>query len=165
MNNYIRGNIDIDLSLATLAAKTGLFAATDTVIDRMRVSSIKATYSISDFTQSAGAGPVEVLVAHSDYTLAEVEQFIELGTSWSEADLIDKEIQSRLIRRIGVFDSPPQAAGAYTLNDGKPIYTKLNWSMTNGLGLNFVLYNRGTGAIATTDPNVNISGHANLWKA
>ncbi len=164
-NRYVRGNLDIDIALGTLAGKTGLFGASDTVVDRMRISSIKAVYSLSNVTVLGNAGPVLVLVAHSDYTLAEVEQFIELGTSWSEADQIDKEIQSRKIRRIGVLDIVTSTGGAAALNDGKPITTKLNWTVTNGLGLNFVAYNMGTGAFATTDPNVNINGHANLWMA
>ncbi len=163
---YIKGNIDIDAALGTLAPKTAVLVASDTVVDRTLVSSIVATYSLSGLTQAENDGPIEVGVAHSDYSLAEVEAFLELDTSWSETDLTDREIMTRKIRRIGVFDTPSQevtAGGAYTLNDGKPIKTKLNWIVTDGQGLNFFHYNLGTSALATTDPNGNIRGHANLW--
>ncbi len=166
MGRYVRGNLDIDQALGTLASKTALTADTDTVIDRTLVSSVVATYTLSNLAEAANAGPIEVGVAHSDYTLAEIEAFLELASSWNETDLIDKEIQSRKIRRIGVFDSPAAATagtGAYTLNDGRPMKTKLNWIMTNGQGLQFWFYNLGTAALATSDPNVNIRGHANLW--
>ncbi len=165
MGRYIRGNIDIAQLLGTLAARTAIEASTDTVIDRTLVSSVVATYSLANMTVGANDGPIEVVVAHSDYTLAEVEEFLELGTSWNETDLIDKEVQSRKIRRIAVFDTPASsgAGGAYVINDGKPIKTKLNWIMTNGQGLNYFLYNMGTSALATTDPTVFIRGHANLW--
>ncbi len=165
-NGYTKGNLDIDQSLGTLASKTAVLAATDTVIDRTLVSSVKATYTLSNLAEAANAGPIEVGVAHGDYTLAEIEAYLELATSWKETDLLDKEIQSRRIRRIGVFDSPAAATagtGAYTLNDGKAIRTKLNWILTNGQGLNYWIYNLGTAALATSDPNVNIRGHANLW--
>ncbi len=164
MGRYIRGNLAIDTSLGTLAAKTAILGASDTVIDRTLVSSVVATYSISNLTAAAGDGPIQVGVAHGDYTLAQIEEYLELATSWNETDLIDKEVQSRKIRRIGVFDSPQSgSSGAYSLNDGKAITTKLNWIMTNGQGLNFFFYNLGTSALATTSPNVNVNGHANLW--
>ncbi len=163
MGRYVRGNIDSDLGLATLAAKTGVLTPSDTVIDRTLISSVVATYSLSNWSVIADVGPIEMVVAHSDYTLAEIEAWLELPTSWKETDMLDREILSRKIRRIGVFDTPVTTGGAYTLNDGKALKTKLNWIVTNGQGLNWMAYNRGTAAVATTNPNVNISGHANLW--
>ncbi len=164
MGRYVKGNLDLDGDLGTLASRTAVLISTDTVIDRTLVSSVVATYSLSGVSIGNDIGPVEVGVAHSDYTLAEIEAYLELATSWNETDLLDKEVQSRKIRRIGVFDSPVGGAGgAYMLNDGKPIKTKLNWIMTNGQGLNYFAYNLGTAAFSTTDPNVKIRGHANLW--
>lgn len=163
MGRYIRGNLDIDIDLGTLATKTAILGSTDTVIDRTLVSSVVATYSLSGMTAASGDGPLEVGVAHGDYTLAEIEGFLELTTSWKETDMLDREILSRKIRRIGVFDTPATVGESYTLNDGKALKTKLNWIVTNGQGLNFWVYNLGTSALETTDPNVNIRGHANLW--
>ncbi|MFQ0997901.1 hypothetical protein [Gilliamella sp. CG33] len=164
MGRYIRGNIDLDLSLGTLASKTAVLDATEVVTEKALVSSIVATYSLSNMTAAADVGPIEVGVAHSDYSLAEIEGYLERTVSWSEGDLISKEISSRKVRRVGVFDFPsPSGSGSYSLNDGKAIKTKLNWILTTGQGLNFWYYNQGTQALATTDPNGNIVGHANIW--
>ncbi len=164
MSGYLDGNIDQDLGLATLAAKTGILTATNTVSEKRRVSSVRCTYALTDWTVNANSGPIMILVAHSDYTLAEVEEWIERSGSWSMSDLVADEVRRRKIKRIGIFRIPPTAHGA-VLNDGKPIRTKLNWTLITGQGLNFVGYNLGTAALTTTSPNVNIQGKANLWPA
>ncbi len=162
-SKYIPGNIQLDVVLTTLAAATGVLAATDTVDDTTRVSSVKAMYSLEDFTDGAGIGPIILAVAHSDYSLAEVEEFLELTTGWSQANLVSREISARRIRKIGVFESAPSGTAVATLNDGKPIKTKLNWLLSEGQGLNFVGYNSGSNAVATTVPRIHVDGKANLW--
>ncbi len=160
--NYLPGNIDIDLELgATLAANTVILVATQTVTETARVTSVKCMYSLGNWTPAAGEGPIMVGVAHSDYSLAEIEAWIEQVNTWSQGDLVAKEISSRLIRRIGVFDAPTLHE-VTTLNDGKPIRTKLNWMLTTGQGLNFFGYNMGV-TLTGTSPNLDIQGKANLW--
>jgi len=163
MSRYVKGNVDEDFALGTLAANTAILEASDTVGERTRITSVDVIYTLAGMTASDNAGPIEVGFAHSDYTLAEIEEFLELTTSWNEGDLLDKEVSSRLIRRIGVFDTPATAGESYTLNDGKAIKTKLNWILNAGQGLNWFAYNQGGAALATTDPNVHIVGHANLF--
>ncbi len=164
MGKYIRGNIEIDIPGGTLAGTTGLIGATvDQVGERMLVSSVVATYSLSGWTGGDNIGPVMVGLAHHDYTLAEIEAYLEHQTSWNEGDLVSQEIANRKIRRIGVFESPGDVGADASLNDGKPVKTKLNWILVTGQGVNFWIYNQGSAAFATTDPNVHISGHANLW--
>lgn len=162
-SGYIKGNIDIDLDLGTLAAKTGLLAPTNTVLEKRRVSSIKCMYTMSGRTISDNVGPAMVLVAHSDYTLSEIEAWIEQTSSWDEGNLVGQEISNRRIRKIGTFPGSRNNTEASPLNDGKPIRTKLNWVLTTGQGLNFVAYNLGTAPYATTDPNMNVQGQANLF--
>jgi len=163
MGRYIKGNIDMDAALGTLAAKTAVLQGTqDGVTERTLLTSIDCVYSLSDFTLGANIGPVEVGVAHSDYTLAEIEAWIELSTGWDEGDLVSREISGRKIRRIGVFEHI-STDGNSVLNEGRLLKTKLNWILTTGKNLDFYFYNRGTAAIASSDPNVNISGHANLF--
>ncbi len=162
--NYIPGNIQLDIVLTTLAAATGVLAATATVDDTTRITSVRASYSLEDMTQGAGIGPIVCGVAHSDYTLAEVEAWIKLTTGWSQANMVSKEISGRRIRRIGTFPgSNTDGSGISVLNDGKPIRTKLNWEVTEGQGLNFWAFNTGSNAIATTVPRVHVEGKANLW--
>lgn len=163
MAKYIRGNIAEDVALGTLASRTAVLESTPTVVDTTRVTSIKVLYTLSGLTPAANSGPIMVGVAHSDYTLAEVEEFIELASSWSAANLINRERSNRLIRRVGVFEIPALSTESTTLNDGKAIRTKLNWRLSEGQGLNFWFYNLGEAALVTTDPNVHLEGHANLF--
>ncbi len=163
MSRYINGGLDVDLSLSTLAAKTAVGAVTNTVSDACRVSSIRAGYTLSDMTPVANAGPIAVYVAHSDYTAAEVEGFIEAASAWDLGDKIAKEVRSRLVRLIGVFDIPSNATESSRLNEGRPIKTRLNWLLADGDGLKFIAYNMGVAALATTNPNLNVFGNANLW--
>lgn len=163
MSNYIRGNLTEDVPLGTLGARTAVLESTPTVDDTTRVTSIKAIHSLSGLTPIENVGPIMIGVAHSDYTLAEVEEWIELGSSWSQANLINRERGNRLIRRIGVFEIPALPTESTTLNDGKALRQKLNWRLAEGQGLNFWAYNLGEVALQTTDPNWHIEGHANLF--
>ncbi len=161
---YIKGNVDEDFALGTLAGNTGILQATqDQVGERSLVSSVQAIYGLSGFTIGDNIGPVEVGLMHGDYTLAELEEFLELTTGWNEGDLRSREISNRKIRRIGVFDPPDNAGESVALNGGRPVKTKLNWILNAGQGLTFWIYNQGGSAFATTDPNCHIVGHANLW--
>ncbi len=163
-SNYIPGQIDLQIALTTLAANTGVrVAVTGTVDDTTRVSSIRCTYSLANFTPTADAGPILAVVAHSDYSLAEIEEYLENTSGWGNADLVGQERVDRRIRRIGVFPTARDAVGISVLNDGRPIKTKLNWKLMPGQTLAFVGYNMGTAAIATTVPDVHVMGKANLW--
>ncbi len=162
---YIKGNVDNDFSLGTLAASTALLSVNvDTVSERAWCSSLKATWTRSGWTVADNVGPIEVGVMHSDYTLAELEAFLELTSGWDEGDLISREVASRKIRRIGVFEAPGGGGlGADALNGGRPVHTKTGWMLKTGATLTYWAYNMGTGAVVTTDPNIHIRGHANLW--
>ncbi len=164
MRKYIRGSVDETLALTTLAARTVVSAPFDeSVIERTLVSSIVATYSIRGLTPAGDVGPILVGIAHSDYTAPEIEAVIENTGSWNEGDKVSQEVAGRQIRIIGVFDNPEDALKAVTLNDGKPIRTKLNWILTTGQTLKLFCYNLGESAVVTTVPDVDCQGHANLW--
>lgn len=162
---YLKGNVDETLGLGTLAAQT--LTGTDydeSVNERTFISSHKATWSISDWTPGAGIGPVLVGIAHGDYTNAEVEEVIENTGSWNEGDKVAQEVAKRQIRIVGKFESPEGGSTFDTiLNEGKPIHTKLNWILNQGETLRLWAYNLGSQPFATTDPQVRISGHVNLW--
>ncbi len=163
-SKYLKGNIDLDLSIGALGAKSTAVASTQDVVDTTRVSSVRATYSLSNYTKGFDIGPIAVGVAHGDYTLAEIEEFLETTGSWAIGNKIQQERANRRIRRIGVFLSPDTAGSASRLNDGKPITTKLNWTLAEGQDLKFWVYNLGTVSVgATTNANLNVFGHANLW--
>ncbi len=164
MGRYLKGRVDETLTLSALAAATAAITDFDEVVnERTLVSSLVATWSMDDFTEGADSGPIEVGVAHNDYTGAEIEEFLENTGSWNEGAKVEQEISRRQIRAIGVFESAQQALGTTSLNEGKPLKTKLNWILNQGDTLRLWAYNRGTAAVATTVPNVHASGHANLW--
>ncbi len=167
---YIRGAISDDMDLGTLAGNTGVLSnLAPAGVDRAtKVSSIEATYSLSSWTPATNTGPILVLLAHSDYSLTEVEEFIEASESWNESDLVAQEVANRKIRRIGVFDVPPDSAitDIITLvgrNGSRVIKTKLNWLLQEGQQVNVIAYNTGPTAVGTTDPDLHTAGHANLW--
>ncbi len=163
-SKYLNGTLNIDVGAGTLANKTGVSGTTQsTVTDTTRVSSIKATYTLSDFTPGNNIGPILVAVAHPDYSDAEIEEFIESTTSWDVNDMIAAEQRGRRVRIIGVFNVPETSTHSSRLNDGKPVRTKLNWVLGEGDGLKFFVYNTGNASVATTIPNINIFGNANLW--
>jgi len=168
MGGYLKGNIDESLSLGTLASLTLVSDTWDeTVVEKTFVSSIVAIWSLSDFTPAIGDGPILVGVAHSDYTDAEIEAVLENTGSWDQGDLVQQETARRLVRIIGKFELEAVAGstfgGASVLNDGKPIKTKLNWTLVTGQTLRHWAYNLGSSPIATTVPLLKVSGHANLW--
>ncbi len=163
MGKYIRGNIAENMALGTLAANTLISGTTDTVNERTLISSVVASYSLSGFTAGDNIGPVLVGLAHGDYSDAEIEEWVENQTSWDEGDLKQQEVANRKIRRIGLFDIPAAVGESIALNEGRLIKSKLNWILLQGQALKLWAYNTGTAAIATTDPNVHMQGHANLW--
>lgn len=165
MGKYIRGRVDEVLGIGTLAAKTLITQVFDETVDEETlVSSIVASYSVIGATPGTDVGPLQVGIAHSDYTSAEIEEYIENTGSWSRGNLVQsKEIGNRLIRSIGVFAGAGSPLGVVQLNDGVPIKTKLNWNLVTGQTLELWGYNLGTSAFATTSPQVHADGYVNMW--
>lgn len=145
-------------SLGTLATDTGLIQAllTSVLTHDYRCTSVVATYTMDGLT--AGEGPVIVGLAHGNYSLAEIEEWIEnsLGQVTGPNDLVEREVANRLIRQIGSFE------GDGPLNDGKPIKTRLNWLVADGHRLLFWTYNQGSQL--TTGAQVRVTGQTNgFW--
>ncbi len=164
MGKYIKGQVDEEMAIGTLAAKDVIATGFDQAVEeRTLISSMVATWSLKNVTPSPTAGPLLVGIAHSDYSAPEIEAWLESVGSWSEGDLVNQEITNRKIRRVGIFPNTGSVNDASVLNDGKPIKTKMNWILTTGQNLQTWAYNLGTGAFATTDPSVDVQGHVNLW--
>ncbi len=163
---YLRGNINISKALGTLAQTVGILqSVSDVVEDTTWCSSIKCQYAMNNWTGVINAGPIQVYVAHSDYSLQEIEAYIESTASWDQGDKIAQEVRSRKIRHVGQF-YPQGGSGAAATNDmngGRFVRTKIGWMLSEGDTLTFCFYNGGQVAVGTTDPVVEIMGHANLW--
>ncbi len=164
MGKYIRGNVDEVVNMATLSSRTVVVQNFgETVNERTRVTSLVGRWSLDDLTPLANQGPIMCGLAHSDYTAAEVEEWIENTGSWNEGDLVNQEIGQRKIRMVGIFQKPGTIVESSVLNDGKPIKTKLNWTLLQGQTLEMWAYNLGSVDISTTVPQMHLEGHANLW--
>ncbi len=161
---YIKGNVDELLTLTGLVANTLVGTQfDDSVNERTFISSLVASYSISNFTLGTDDGPIMVGVAHSDYSDAEIEAVIEVTGSWNEGDLIAREVGQRLVRVIGIFRATGAATETMTLQEGKMIRTKLGWILLQSQSLRLWAYNLGTSNLATTAPTIRVQGHVNLW--
>lgn len=106
--------------------------------------SVKATWNRRGGT--VGEGPIKVGVAHSDYSNAEIEEWIEDNTGWAEGNMISQEISSRKIRQVGVFSAE---TADESLNDGRPIRTKCGWQLQTGDTLTVWAHNRSGGTLTT----------------
>ena len=161
---YIKGNIDDQVSIGTLAGRTLVSSGSDEqVSERTYASSLIASWSLKEVTNVANCGPLLVGFAHADYSSAEIEEVIENAASWDEGDLIAQEIAKRKVRIVGTFGNTGSATSWDVLNEGRPIKTKMGWILTTGDGIRFWAYNLGTAAFATTVPELDIQGHVNLF--
>ncbi len=164
MGSYMRGTVDEELDLGTLAAKTLLSGDFDeSVVETTRATSVEVVASLRDFTKATDVGPIMIGVAHSDYTDAEIEAWIENAGSWNRGDMVSQEISKRLVRKLGIFEIPNTISEAAVLNNGRPLKIKLNWKLITGQTLRLWAYNLGAAAIATTTPIVTLEGHINLF--
>ena len=159
---YLKGQIEIDLALGTLAADSAVVEAVgDNVTEETWCSSVEAVYGLQDFTATTGDGPIVIGLAHSDYSAAEIEEWIENQGSWQKYDLIAQETARRKIRRIGTFEQLAAPENLEVMNDGKPVHTKCGFMLGSGQTLDFWAYNAGLAL--TTGSQVQVRGHANLW--
>ncbi len=164
MSNYVKGNVDEELALGGLAASTLISVDFDeTMIEAGRITSVVASWALSDWTAGAGDGPITFGLAHSDYSDAEIEQVIEASGSWDTGDKVAQEVNSRLVRIIGTFRSDTLSTTRMVVfNEGKMIKTKLNWKMTTGDTLSVWAFNNGSSALATGGI-IFANGHANIF--
>lgn len=163
---YLAGAVDNEITLSTLGPATVISdPVDDTVIEEAFVSSVDATWSIKGYDQSqATAGPVSCGWAHSDYTSAEIEEWIESQGSWDQGDLRSQEIAKRKIKWVGTFEADIASGNLsiVTLNDGRPIKTKLRWMLSTGQTLRMWAYNTGAAAL-DTGSLVRAMGTAHIW--
>lgn len=164
MGRYIRGEVDEELTIGGLTTRDVVSVVFDeTVNERTLISSLVASYSMDEWTPTANAGPIMVGIAHSDYSAAEIEEWIENTGSWDEGDLVNQEVGKRKIRKVGIFPDTGNVLSNEVLNDGKAIKTKLNWILNQGQTLQVWAYNLGGASVATTTPSIHVEGHANLF--
>ncbi len=148
-------NCDHELSLGTLALNTAVIDGIQGNADRpIWFVSVDGIWSIKELTDLDG--PIVVGYAHSDYTVTEIKEFLEINAGFNFSDMLTRERQARKIRVAAVLQPSGGAETDWVANDGRPIRTKLNWGCPSGSTLNMFAYNRG--AALTTGAEVQLSG-------
>jgi len=154
----LKGVVTETLAIGALAANDAIGDNYDqTTEERSFMLSQEATWAIVNHT--AGEGGIIVGVAHSDYTDAEIEEFLEVSDSWNEGNLIDQERSNRgrRIKIVGIFSGDKSDD---VLNDGKPIKTSLKFTLTSAQTLKLFAYNTSA-AVLTTGTILVVTGH--VW--
>ena len=145
------------LSLATLGNATALPGEVVPAADGEYLAiTMKGTWALRDGT--AAEGPITVGFSHGDYTATEIGEWLASSTAMSRGDKIANERAKRLIRRVGVFSG---SGTDETLNDGKPITTRLGWAIPEGTVINLWAFNQ-SGAALTTGTEVVFNGQVFL---
>ncbi len=149
--------IDGQLALGALAASDVAKGNLGSVLDQ-ECWAISIDTIISTTNITAGDGPLLVGVAHSDYSAAEIEEWIEEASSWIKSNKIGQERARRKIRTIGIFRGNLDEE---IMNDGRMLRTKLGFALEDGQTLAFWGYNQSD-VVFTTGGTVNIHGKAYL---
>ncbi len=150
-----RVRVTDEIALSTLASDTALTGGLHgALVAAVRVISASMTWSLNGLTQDEG--PITVGYAHGDYTVTEIKECLEAQTSASGQNKIATEQANRLIRVVGTFSGE----ASQSLNNGRPIKTRLNWIIRPGVVLNSFAFNEST-ALLTTGALVHTVG--NLW--
>jgi len=141
-------------ALATLASETGLLGTITSDLASEGYWCVSLDLNISWDNAAVGDGAIDIYLANSDWTLAEVEEFIEITTGFQRGDKKGQEIQSRgrSIRKVGSLT--PEVNN---LNDGKATRIKFKQYIAEGDTLNFCFYNNAPAAL-TTGSTISWSG-------
>ena len=152
---------NISVVLSTLAegvlVKVGLTGDQDFLQDAFVISA-KINMSIRGLT--AGEGPLQVGLAHSDLTVTEIGE--SLDANLLEPDnIIQKERARRPVRRVGYF---PGAAATEVLNNGVPIHQIIKMVVNSGHRIVGWIRNQ-SGATLTTGAVFELQGVLSIrWK-
>ncbi len=133
-------------AMATLASKTGLLGTITSDLASEGYWCVSLDLNVSWDGAAAGEGSMDLYLAHSDWTLVEVEEFIEITTGFDRGDKKGQEVQARgrSIRKVGSL-TPEEN----NLNDGKPTRVKFKIFIPAGNTLNWVFYNNGNALLTT----------------
>ncbi len=140
--------------LATLASETGLLGTITTDAASEGYWTVSLDLNCSWDNATVGDGAIDLYLCHSDWTLAEVEEFIEITTGFDRGDKKGQEVQARgrSIRKVGSLT--PEVNN---LNDGKQTRIKFKIFIPEGNTLNWCFYNAGPAAL-TTGSEISWSG-------
>ncbi len=150
--NFRAIRVAVSLNLSTLASATHLKATMITTDNEMFIISTDLLWSVKGLT--AGEGPLQVGIAHGDYSVTEIKEWFESSGSATTGNMIAQEQSKRRCRGSGVFNGLNTEE---TLNDGKPIRTKARFSIPDAGTVDMWVRN-DSGATLTTGASVQCVG-------
>ncbi len=141
-------------ALVTLASETGLLTSLTTDAASEGYFTVSTDLNLTWFNPTANEGPIDVWIADNDWTLVEIEEYIELATGFDRGDMRAQEIQrrGRSIRKIGSLTVVEN-----NLNDGELTRTKFRHYIAEGSTLQLCYYNAGPSPL-TTGSEITVSG-------
>ncbi len=147
-------SISKSTALATLASETGLLTSLTTDPASEGYFTVSTDLNVSWDNPTAGEGAIDVWIADNDWTLAEIEEYVELATGFDRGDMKAQEIQrrGRSIRKVGSLTPEDN-----NLADGNVTRTKFRHYIAEGSTLQLMYYNAGPSAL-TTGSEISISG-------
>ncbi len=162
MGRYIKGNVDDQMALSTLASGALITQVFDeSVAEEAIMTSLVASWALDNIV--AGQGPLQFGVAHSDYTGPEILEVIANTGSWDLGNKVAQEQAKRLVRTIGfMVIEEDTGTDDVRFNDGKPVKTKLNWVLQTGDTIQMWVFNPA--ATLTGNPILRAAGHANIFQ-
>ncbi len=152
-SNFFAYPLNTTHPLGTLAAGVITSAAmTAFGTTRVRVISADLTWAIAGST--AQEGPLRVGLTSSNLSNTEIGEALDAAPT-SKADIIAIERSKRPVRSVGQYEIQSTTE---VLNDGKPIRTKLQFGLDEGIELNLWVRNVSGIANLTTGAAVIVSG-------
>lgn len=138
------------VALDTLGNDIAIGLDTPDMAEDYYIQSIDVMAGLRGLT--ATEGPVEIGVAHGDYSVTEITEALNVS-GFDPDDKIAQERVKRKVRSIGLFATgqPNQ-----NLNDGKPVRVKCKFVVGNSKPIRFFAVNR-SGAALTTGSVVEIN--------
>ncbi len=140
--------------LLTLASETGLLTSLTTDAASEGYWCVSTDLNLSWDSPTTGEGSIDVYLADNDWSLTEIEEYIELATGFDRGNKKSQEIQARgrTIRKVGSLTPEDN-----NLNDGNVTRTKFRIYLAEGSTLALCFYNAGAAAL-TTGSEISVSG-------
>ncbi len=133
-------SINTELTVGALVSEEAVTAlVANSVVRKEFLLSTKLTVALDG--NNPADGPLLVGLAHSDYSTAEILEWINAQGAWDTGDLVAREQARRKVRAIGVF---PGILASEVLNDGNPIKTTCKWTLDEGDTIKFWALNEDT---------------------
>ncbi len=129
-----------------------------TLLEDLFVISADLTWTLRDIT--IGETPIQVGIAHDDYTIAEILENLNVSML-GPGTKIEQEQTRRLIRQVGMFIGTQATTGGISLNDGRPIRTKMKFVCQSGKDL--AAWARNTSGVSNLATGAVVQIHGKVY--